>query len=422
MPVGDFHEQDRTGAPVWVRAGTRFGFDELVHFRGKGKVAFDEVAGSIDLILTGPHASGAIPRELEAFVAPDITERVQFDFSDHTTGAIGRRWAAIDERVVYIEFPHHRTMFDPNRPPPEDVEEALREFWRRREQQLTGEDVSFNGVDAVRPVSFGGVEFLRKPRDDAEWAALVGAITTVSNLNPYRDVRDALIESVVEAKCRRLSNVDLSRIGSSDLSSAMHLHVHCIHDTMNATIQDDGAVVRMRPPEIRLPSIVSLGNRGDARGEPRPPNNGEMLAARDVPTITGDALRSVQRALQIAFEVPQADLDSALALNRPYLGAFEVQHIARNLRRLESQAVVRHASGEGSLRVRMAAYQAEFLRELLLGPANTEIVSTPGVVWPEPDTAHVDGLARRLKNAYDILRRWSFDVPPTSEYAAPLYR
>ena len=74
-----------------------------------------EVAGKIDLILTGPHATAAIPRELEPFLEPGLTQRQQHDFSDMTTSDLCKRWVEVDEHAVYVEFPHHRILFDPNR-------------------------------------------------------------------------------------------------------------------------------------------------------------------------------------------------------------------------------------------------------------------------------------------------------------------
>ena len=68
------------------------------------------------------------------------------------------------------------------------------------------------------------------------------------------------------------------------------------------------------------------------------------------------------------------------------------------------------------------AYQAEFLRETLLGPRNTAHVRRPGMDWPETDHEHHADLTARLKRAYDILRRWDFDVPPTREYQPPRFR
>ncbi|HET7800155.1 MAG TPA: rhodanese-like domain-containing protein, partial [Humibacillus xanthopallidus] len=54
--VGAF-EQDPPGGLVWIPEGTAFGFDDLVFYRGKGEVPFEEVAPRVDLILTGPHAT-----------------------------------------------------------------------------------------------------------------------------------------------------------------------------------------------------------------------------------------------------------------------------------------------------------------------------------------------------------------------------
>ncbi len=117
--------------------GKSFGFDDLVFYRGKGEVPFDEVAGRIDLILTGPHATAAIPRELEPFLEPGLTQRLQHDFSDMTTSDLCKRWVEVDERAVYVEFPHHRILFDPNRDWPADPEAGLREFFARRDAQVS---------------------------------------------------------------------------------------------------------------------------------------------------------------------------------------------------------------------------------------------------------------------------------------------
>ena len=83
---------------------------------------------------------------------------------------------------------------------------------------------------------------------------------------------------------------------------------------------------------------------------------------------------------------------------------------------------MRHNSQEKVLRIRTGAYQAEFLRETLLGPTNTAHVRRPGTDWPETDHEHHADLTARLKRAYDILRRWDYDVPPTRDYQAPRFR
>jgi hypothetical protein len=417
-------EQDHPGGLVWVPAGRAFGFDDLVFYRGKGVVPFGEVAGRIDLILTGPHATAAIPRELAPFLAPDLTQRQQHDFSDMTTSDLCRRWVETDEHAVYVEFPHHRILFDPNRDWPADPEAGLREFFSRRDAQTRGESVSFNGVDSIRPVSFSGVPFLRRPVDESEWRRLMGVITDLGGrgARPYAQVCDEVIARIFEAKCANLHGLDLDRATVAEFNSARMLHVQCVHDTMNSTVAPDGAVNLDKPKSDWLPSIVSLGNRGDERGEPRPPVGGGPMPKDDVTIIDGSQFRSLQQALAFAFEVPHEEIGAALALNSPYLGAAECQRIGRLLRTLEPQGLVRHSSGEKVLSIRTGAYQAEFLRETLLGPTNTAHVRKPGTDWPGTDHAHHVDLTARLKRAYDILRRWDFDVPTTRDYRPPRFR
>jgi hypothetical protein len=421
--IGAF-EQDQPGGLVWIPEGKTFGFDDLVFYRGKGEVPFAEVAPRIDLILTGPHATAAIPRELEPFLEPGLTQRQQHDFSDMTTSDLCKRWVEVDEHAVYIEFPHHRMLFDPNRDWPSDPEAGLREFFDRHDAKTRGESVSFNGVDSIRPISFSGVPFLRRPADDAEWRALMAVVTDLGNrgAKPYATVRDDVISRVFEAKCAHLHALDLDAASVADFNSARMLHVQCVHDTMNATVGPDGAVDHDKPEADWLPRIVSLGNRGDERGEPRPPAVGGLLPLVDVPIIDAGQFRSLQQALAFAFEVPHEQLDDALALNSPYLGAFECQQIGRLLRTLEPQGIVRHRSQEKVLSIRTGAYQAEFLRETLMGPTNVDHVRRPGTDWPETDHEHHVELTTRLKAAYDILRRWDYDVPPTKAYTPPRFR
>ena len=417
-------EQDQPGGLVWIEKGKVFDFDDMVFYRGKGEVPFAEVAGKIDLILTGPHATAAIPRELAPFLEPGLTQRKQYDFSDMTTSDLCKLWAEVDEHAIYVEFPHHRILFDPNRDWPTDPEAGLREYFKRWQAQQRGEKVSYNGVDAIRPVSFSGVPFLRQPADDVEWQQLMGTINDLGErgAKAYARIRDQVIEQVFEAKCAHLYNLDMGQTTVAEFNSARMLHVNCLHDTMNATVGPNGAVDHDKPPADCLPHIVSLGNRGDERGEPRPPADGSLLSVIDVPIIDGAQFRSLQQAMAFAFEVPHAEIEASLALNSPYLGAFECQYIGRLLHALEPRGIVRHHSNEKVLSIRTGAYQAEFSRETLLGEKNTAYVRQPGTDWPETDQAHHADLTARLKHAYDILRRWDFDVPPTKGYQPPRFR
>lgn len=261
----------------------------------------------------------------------------------------------------------------------------------------------------MRPVSFGGAPLLHRPTGAAEWSRLTAALDRVLHLGalPYERIRMDLIETVVEAKCHRLSGMDLRSVSAAERSSAQHLHVACLHDTMNSTISGSGAVDIARPVGARLPLIVSLANRGDALGEPRPADGGGRLLAADVPTIDGVGIRALHRAVQIAFDVDEQDGQRSVALNDPYLGAFEVESIARQLRTLEAEAVVRARGGE-LVNVRTGAYQAEFRREFLLGSANVDTVRAPGDWWPDPDADHIAALVDRLVDVYGLLRRRNF--------------
>lgn len=418
------HQGDQPGTIVWTPRDTTFGEDDLVYYAGKGDRPFDEIVGRFDLIITGPHATAAIPRELETWIEPGMTARKQHDFSDCTTSAVGRAWASADPRVLYVENPHPRVLSDPNRPHPDDPEGDLREFFVRLHAKERGNQVSFAGVDALRPVTFTGERFLREPQNEAEWGELLSLLSNIASRGSrvYRAVRDDLIERVYLSKSRRLASVDLTTVGFAEMSSMRMLTVQCIHDTMNATVSADGSVNAVKSVTDHLPSIVSLGNRGDSRGEPRSPEDGSILPPIDVPTMSGEMLRATRRAFKRSFGVPEAELASALELNQPYLGAYEVQKIGRDLRALEERGVVRHATNEGLLRIRTAAYQAEFLREFLLGPANVAHIQKPGDDWPAVDESHIGRIADRLVAVYDMLRRWNYSIQQTTEYTTPRFR
>ena len=99
-----------------------------------------------------------------------------------------------------------------------------------------------------------------------------------------------------------------------------------------------------------------------------------------------------------------------MCLNAPYHGASEVQAIGRSLRGLATRAAIRHRSG-GVLQLAVGAYQAEHLRETLMGPQAVAQIQRPGTDWPEPDAALIDALAQKFKASRDLLRDWGFSFP-----------
>lgn len=412
MNVTDGFQQDGAGQPVWLPAGAGFGFDDLVFFSRKGVADFATVAADIDLVLTGPHAAAALPRELAPFVDPSLTQRLQFDYSDILSDVLARRWAAIDPRVVYVRNPVSRLIFDQNRARPDDPEADLREAFARIARAKPGEAVSFSGVDAIRPVTFSGKPVLVEPKSDAEYAMLVGTLVACARRTSwtYADARNHVLETVYERKVATLRDLPLGTIGHAAFHSATTLQVQCVHDTMNHTAREDGSVADPRPVSAQLPGLVSLANRGNVRGEARAPAQSGPLPVEDVLTMAPSSLRSVARALQLGFQIDDARHGDEIRLNTPYQGAWEVQAIGRRLRDMAERATIRHRSGGGVLHLAMGAYQAEYLRETLLGPQAVAHIQRPGSDWPAPDNALIDAFAQKLKASQDLLRNWGFSL------------
>lgn len=394
----------------WIEHGRRFTVDDMVFFQGAGEVPLTEVLHRFDLVITGPHASAALPRELAPFVDPRFTRRLQLDFTDVSTSPVARRWAAIDPRVLYIEDPHPRAVRDANRPRPADLLAGLREAFRRLREAGEGGRPPLGGVDAVRPVTFAYLPVYREPDDEAGWQQLGDALAAAGALgiDVYEEVRDRLIHEVIEAKCRHLTTLDPSHVSVADWRSATTLLVLSIHDTMNHTARSDGALCMERKPEDRLPAVVALSNRGDAHGEVRGSADGRLLAAADVPTLDPRTLRAIATAYRRSFDAWGPD---DVVFNRPYLGGHETQLAGPMLRDLAPRTSVRTADG-GLASLTLGAWQNEFLREFLLGEDATRHLMAPGTDWAGPPAERVAWLAERLKGAHDLVRRWGAALGP----------
>lgn len=372
------------GTLSWIATGKRFGFEEMVFWSGKGRESFATARDRFDLVITGPHASAGFPAELADFVPIEFTCRKQFDYSDLSMAPLARAWAEIDPSVLYIENPMSRLVLDPNRKPPDDIEPGLRDCFARlaRAGQAGAASLpNLAGVDTVRPVTFAGEAVLREPANEAEWRHLLDALRDAGERGPraYMRLRDEEIAGLLERR-RALT------ASGKPVAEILPLHVMSLHDTMNAKCRSDGAIVLGRPPAERLPAIASLSNRGDEQGEP---------VGNEPVTIAGSELRCIRDAWIKAFGLTPETIEASLGINRVYKGAQET---------IATGALLR------SVRVdQVGAYQVEFLRETLLGTANTEILRQPGTEWPSTDASHVRTLARCLQKAYDILRRrWVF--------------
>lgn len=355
---------------VLIPAGTAFTADDVTFWAGKGsgRTIVDAVAEA-DLLVSAPHAGAAIPEELDRFLAPEFTRRLQYDYTDVSTSAVVRRWAEIDPRVVVVENPHPRMVRDPNRARPASLVDDLREAFDRVRSAGRGHRVDLTGVDAIRPVTFSFFPLIEPPTSDAGLEELAAAFEQVADrgLGVYERTRDDLVERFV----------------AKTLASGGSFTTLSFHDTMNTTTRIDGAVDVARDAADRLPDVVALSNRGDARGDRR---------GDDAVTMDPERLRALASAHRVAFAVP----DDAVQLNQPYLGSQEIIRAGARFAQLANDARVRGA--------RFDAVQAEFLREFLLGPANTAELRRPGAGWVTPDTAHVDRIARACAAAWDAYR------------------
>lgn len=364
-------------APTLIPAGTSFTADDITFWADRDRRSLDEAIDEADLVVSCPHSGAAIPEELAGYLAPELTRRLQHDFSDCSTAAIVRRWAQIDPRIVYVENPHPRMVRDPNRAKPADVVATLREAIERVRAAGAWNPVDLTGVDAIRPVTFSFFPILRLPDTAEELERLCADFAAVAErgLGVYERTRDELLERFLEAKTAQAAAGRPAAVTTLSF-----------HDTMNTTTTPDGAVNVARQPKDRLPAVVALSNRGDVDGESRDVDG-------DAPTMDPSRLRALAAAHREGFAVGDPD---AVLLNAPYLGSQEIIQA-----RARFQAY--HAEHPASP-VTTDAVQAEFLREFLLGAAATAQIHSPGTGWPEADPAQVDAIAQACRRSWDVYR------------------
>lgn len=370
------------GAPVLIPLGKTFTPGEITFFKDQGTRTLEQAMAEADVLVSCPHSGDAVPAELAEFLAPEFTHRLQFDYSDRTTGPVVRAWAQIDPRIIYVQNPHPRLLRDPNRARPADLGAQLREAFARVRAAGTWNKVDLTGVDTIRPVTFSFFPLLRVPDSDAELNAMVCAFESVAErgLGVYESTRNSIRAAMVAAAAERVKNGGRAQVTTLSF-----------HDTMNHTTTRDGAVNVLRAPADRLPGVVALSNRGDAQGNQR---------GDEAITMDGAALRALADCHRTGFDV---DRPEDVALNTPYLGSQEIIAAGERFRNLTDSTFML-VSGSG--RVQLGAVQAEFLREYLLGPAATAELQQPGTGWPAEDTAWTATLARHCKASWDEYRGW----------------
>ncbi|QEO09599.1 N-formylglutamate amidohydrolase [Protaetiibacter larvae] len=361
------------GARVLIPAGTVFAPDDITFFADREHRSLEQAIAEADVLVSAPHAGSAIPAELDEFLAPEFTRRLQFDYTDVATEAIVRRWAEIDPRIVAIVNPHPRMVRDPNRARPDDIRPQLREAFARVAAAGPMNRVDLSGVDPIRPVTFSFFPLIRVPANEDEFERLAQAFETAAahGLRVYEDTRDRLLERFVDGTLRG------ERGAFTTLS---------FHDTMNTTTRIDGAVNVPREEKDELPPIVSLSNRGDLLGEDRGVEG-------DPVTMDPELLRELAEAHRIGFGATDP---GDVLLNKPYLGSQEITQAGALFRTRAAEAAEAGVS--------LSAVQAEFLREYLLGEAATAVLHEPGTGWVEYDPAHIDALAHACRASWDAYR------------------
>lgn len=355
-----------------IPRGTVFAPEQITYYADPERRSLAEAIDDADVLVTTPHSGAAIPEELAEFLSPALTRRLQYDYSDVATASVVRRWAEIDPRIVAVINPHPRLVRDPNRAKPADVRGTLAEAIERVRAAGAWQRVDLGGVDAVRPVTFSFFPILEIPGDAEGFARLTDAFarTAEQGLGVYEVTRDLLTERFLSAKIA--AGAPFTRLS--------------FHDTMNTTTTRDGAVNVAREEKDRLPDVVALSNRGDAAGDARE-------AAGDPVTMPGDELRALADAHRDGFAVRHR---GSVALNQPYLGSQEIIAAGARFREIADRA--REAGS------RLAAVQAEFLREYLLGPEATAELREPGTEWITEDPERVDAIARACKRSWDLYR------------------
>lgn len=365
-----------SAALSFILAGTTFAADEITFWADREGRSLEQAIAEADLLVSCPHAGAAIPAELAEWLAPELTRRLQFDFTDYSTATIVRRWAEIDPRVVVVENPHPRMVRDPNRAKPDDVVATLREAVERVAAAGQWNQVDLTGVDAIRPVTFSFFPILRVPESPEELERLCTDFGEAGErgVDVYEHTRDELIDRFLTVKSAQAAEAGGSRFTTLSF-----------HDTMNTTTTPEGAVNVVREAKDRLPAVVALSNRGDIKGEERTP--------KDRPTMGSERLRTLAAAHRDGFAVSDP---KSVQLNQPYLGSQEIIQA-------QDRFAAFHIEHPESLLV-TDAVQAEFLREFLLGATATAELQTPGDGWPEADPTHIDAIAQACKASWDRYR------------------
>ncbi len=171
-------------------------------------------------------------------------------------------------------------------------------------------------------------------------------------------------------------------------NSARMLHVQCVHDTMNATVGPDGAVDHDKPEADWLPRIVSLGNRGDERGEPRPPAAGGRSRSSTCRSSTRSSSAACSRLSRSRSRCPTRSSTTPSRSTRPTSGRSSASGSADCC----APSSRRASCGTAARRRSSPSAPAPTRRSSSARPSWDRPTSTtcaePGTDWPETDHEH----------------------------------
>jgi hypothetical protein len=345
----------------------------------------------VDVVVHDPHASVALPAEVEAWLVPGISAKRRMDYSDFASDALGRHWAALDPHVIYVRNPVNRLVFDPNRfrPPLEDLRQQLPEAIRRSKAALAdGVKPSLGGVDSVRPVTFAGYPALDLDRVAADVETFLEVLDEAGTrtVGVYRTTVRSVVEEVIAAKRERLANLSIHDIGADDLVRLANLVVVGLHDTSAFTMTPDDALATPKPAADTLPTYIDFGTRGDSNGDP---GLADGAGGHEPTSMTPAGVRALRMGFVEAFGSHRG-----FTINDPYKGAEETVRFRDD-----------YAVGSRLRPVKVEVVQYEWSRETLLGDAAVEALAQPGTEWDDSAKTIDKTLAPRTIDAHAAYRR-----------------
>ncbi|MDN4477951.1 N-formylglutamate amidohydrolase [Demequina sp. SYSU T00039] len=338
----------------------------------------------VTTVVHDPHASVALPSEVEEWLAADVSERRRMDFSDFASDALGRHWASLDPHIVYVRNPVNRLVLDPNRARPSRAtarEQLVEAIARTRSAAQRGETPRLAGVDTIRTVTFAGLPLLDITRVEADIDGFLDVIfeAAARTVDVYHRTVEAMITRVIAAKRAALSALPDDRGSAAERARIGHLLIVGLHDTSNYTLTADDRLNVAKPETDRLPRYVDFGTRGDPAGEP---------VGTEPTSMPSPSVEALKDAYMKVF--PGA---AGFSINAPYRGAAETVQLRDTF-----------GSTGGSAEPVVDVVQVEWNRETLYGEAAAAALRAEGREWPQEASEIDRTIAPLVRDAHALWR------------------